>query len=157
MIRRSRLLTLLLALVLSAPAVYLYAQTAATSVQHSPAHIDSAARVDTSATSAATITLTPNGGELVYIYEIDVQNCAGSAAVTAAAQTSITTTNLTGTPAWMMGSGTTAGACTQVFSGTYPTGLKAQAVGTAVTFVLPTFATNQTIRLNVAWRSAPIQ
>jgi hypothetical protein len=39
----------------------------------------------------------------------------------------------------------------------WPSGLKAQTPGTAVTFVLPTFATNQTVRVNVAWRSALVQ
>lgn len=134
----------------------LYAQQS-TSIQQTPARLDAAAQVQTSATSAATLTLTPNGGEVVYVYEIDVQNCAGASAVTAAAPTTITTTNLTGSPNWTLGSGVTAGACAQNFSVSWPTGLKAQAVGTAVTFVLPTFATNQTVRLNVAWRSAPVQ
>lgn len=147
------ILTLAVLLALAAPAA---AQVSA--VQQTPARLDSASQIATSATSAATITLTPNGGnEAVYVYELDVQNCAGASAVTAAAQTSITTTNLTGSPSWQLGSGTTAGACAQVFSIAWPTGLKAQAPGTAVTFVLPTFATNQTVRLNVAWRSAPIQ
>lgn len=147
---------LILAAVLVAFATPLHAQTA-TPVQQASARLDAAAQVATSATGSATLTLTPNGGESVYVYEIDVQNCAGGTAVTAAAQTSITTTNLTGAPSWQLGSGTTAGACAQVFSVAYPTGLKAQAAGTAVTFVLPAFATNQTVRLNVAWRSAPIQ
>lgn len=129
----------------------------ATPVQQVAARLDSATQVGTSATSAATITLTPNGGEAVYVYEIDVNNCAGASAVTAAAPTTITTTNLTGSPNWTLGSGVTAGACAQAFSVSYPGGLKATAPGTAVTFVLPTFATNQTVRVNVAWRSAPVQ
>jgi hypothetical protein len=125
-------------------------------VQHTAAHLDSAAQVASSATSAATFTLTPNGGENVYVYEIDVQNCAGGSAVAAAAVTTITTTNLTGSPVWTMGSGTTAGLVrADIFVLSFPTGLKSSAPGTPVTFVLPTFATNQTIRLNVAWRSAP--
>lgn len=155
-IRRINLFLLAAVLTVSSVAL-LRAQTNSTPVQQSSARLDSAAQVTTSATSAATLTLTPNGGEVVYIYEIDVQNCAGASAVTAAAQTSITTTNLTGTPSFQLGSGTTAGACAQNVSMQYPTGLKATAVGTAVTFVLPTFATNQTVRLNVAWRSAPVQ
>jgi hypothetical protein len=132
-----------------------FAQTA--QVQQVPAHLDAATQVATSATSAATVTLTPNGGESVVIYELDVQNCANGSAVAAAAQTNITTTNLTGSPSYLIGSGTTAGACAQIFTLNWPTGLRAQAPGTAVTFVMPTFATNQTVRLNVAWRSAPIQ
>lgn len=139
---------------LAALSATLYAQ--ATLVQQQPAHLDAAAQVATSATGSATLTLTPNGGEIVYIYEIDIQNCAGTA-VTAAAQTSISTTNISGLPSFQLGSGTTTGACAQIWSIAYPTGLKAQAPGTAVTFVMPAFATNQTVRLNVAWRSAPLQ
>jgi hypothetical protein len=152
-----RLKTLFLSTILTLTTASAVFAQASTLVQQAPARLDAAAQVATSATSAATITLTPNGGETVYVYELDVQNCAGSAAVTAAAVTSITTTNLTGAPSWTLGSGTTAGACAQNFSLQWPTGLKAQAPGTAVTFVLPTFATNQTVRVNVAWRSAPIQ
>lgn len=129
----------------------------ASPVQQIPAHLDAAAQIATSASTGATLTLTPNGGEIVYVYELDITNCAGASAVSAAATTAVTTTNLTGAPQFLIGSGTTAGACAQTFSVEYPTGLKAQAPGTAVTFVLPAFATNQTIRLNVAWRSAPVQ
>ena len=130
-------------------------------VQQAPARLDAAAQVSTSATTGATITLTPNANESVYIYEIDINNCAGATAVTPAAVTTITTTGLAGSPAWTMGSGTTtavaggAGACAQTLVLVYPTGLKSNAAGTAVTFVLPTFAGNQTIRVNVAWRTAP--
>jgi hypothetical protein len=127
----------------------------ATIVQQSSQRQDAATTMSTSATSAATITLTPNAGESVYVYAIDIANCAGGTAVTAAAVTSITTTNITGSPAWTIGSGVTAGQCTQSFGVNYATGVKSTTPGTNVTFVLPTFATNQTIRLNVAWRSAP--
>lgn len=143
----------LLALAAQAPT---YAQQAqpATPVQQTATHVDSATQVTTSATSAATLTLTPNSGESVYIHTIDISNCAGTSAA-AAAVTTITTTNITGSPAWTMGSGATAGLCTQAFSIQYPFGVKSATPGTAVTFVLPTFATQQTIRLNVSWRSAP--
>ncbi len=126
-----------------------------TTVQQSPSKLDAANQASTSAATGATITITPNGSESVYIFEIDIQNCAGGTAVTAANPTSVTTTNLTGSPIWTIGSGVTAGLCTQSFSVSYPTGLKSQTPGTAVTFVLPTFATNQTVRVNVVWRSAP--
>ncbi len=106
----------------------------------------------TNAASASTTTLTPVSGQYAYIYSIHIDNCAGATAVTAAGVTTITTTNLPGSPIWTLGSGTTAGACAQSFSETYPSGLKALATG-AVTFVLPTFATNQTIRLNIMWAS----
>lgn len=110
----------------------------------------------TSATSAATITLTPNLlTDSVYLYEVDIQNCAGASAVTAAAVTTITTTNVTGGLAFTVGSGVAAGLCQPLQSFAPPTGLKAQAPGVPVTIVLPAFATNQTLRVNVAYRSAP--
>jgi len=131
----------------------LYAQ-GPTSVQHTAQRLDAATTVSSSVTSAATITLTPSASQNVYIYEMDIQNCAGTTAVTAAAVTTITSTNLPGSPAWTMGSGTTAGTCVQSLVMQFPTGLKSIVPGTAVTVVLPTFATNQTIRVNVAWASA---
>lgn len=124
-------------------------------VQHSKTHIDAATQMSTSATSAATITLTPNGREYVYIYSITISNCAGAAAVTAAAVTTLTTTNLSGSPAWTIGSGATAGLCQPVIQELFPNTLSAQTPGSAVTLVLPTFATNQTLRVNVSWYSGP--
>lgn len=112
---------------------------------------DAADRTATSATSAATISLVPNTGQTVTIYEIDIVNCAGASAVTAAAPTTITTTNITGALAFTVGSGVTAGVCTERVI-TYPTGLLGSAPG-VVTLVLPTFASNQTIRVNVAYKS----
>lgn len=115
---------------------------------------DSCDQTGTSVTSAATITLTPSGGQYVYICGLDIYNAAGSSAVTAAAVTTMTTTNLSGSPAYTVASGVTAGLSTnQMIS--IPGALKAQAPGTAVTFVLPTFATNQSIRVNVYWKSRP--
>lgn len=110
----------------------------------------------TSATSAATISLAPAlPTDSIYLYEVDIQNCAGASAVTAAAPTTITTTNVTGGLAFTVGSGVAAGLCQPLQSFAPPTGLKAQAPGLPVTIVLPAFATNQTIRVNVAYRSAP--
>jgi hypothetical protein len=130
-------------------------QTAAQQVVQTRIQTQAATRIDTSAASATTITMVPERNESVYIAAIDFSNCAGASAVTAAAPTTITTTNLLGAPAWQMGSGVTAGLCTQTFSVTYPNELKAQAANLPVTVILPTFATNQTIRVSVAWRSAP--
>lgn len=144
------------ALIVAALAYQVHAQNTigATLIQQAAARMDAATTVSTSATSAATITLTPSAGECVYVHEVDIANCAGASAVTAAAVTTITTTNLNGTPAFTLGSGVAAGLCQPAPNPIYPMGLKAQTAGTNVTFVLPTFATNQTIRVNVAWRSA---
>lgn len=145
--RRRKLFTKRLLACFLLLACVLFAQ-APTTTQQSATTLDSATRVDTAVT-ATTITITPPAGQFVYISEIDIQNCAGASAVTAAAVTTVTTTNITGSPAWTVGSGVAAGLCTnQVI--TYPKGLKSTTAGTATTFVLPTFATNQTIRVNVA-------
>lgn len=116
---------------------------------------DAANNVATSATSAATLTLTPAAGQSVYLTGIDIQNCAGASAVVAAGVTSVTSTNLNGL-AYTVGSGVTAGLCQPIQAASFgPGGLKAATPGTAVTIVLPTFATNQTVRVNAYWYSAP--
>jgi hypothetical protein len=126
-----------------------------TLVNQSSTRYDAGTTCATSATSAATITFSAVSGQYFYITEIDFQNVVGATAVTAAAATSVTTTNITGSPAWTMASGTTAGSATQIFSVNYPTGLKSSAPGTATTIVLPTFATNQTIRVNACGYYGP--
>ena len=121
-----------------------------TNVQQSAQRLDAATTVGTSATSAATITITVPANQYFYLTGIDITNCAGASAVTAAAVTTITTTNFAGTtPAWTIGSGTTAGACQPTISPTFSVPLKSATPGTNVTVVLPTFATNQTVRVNV--------
>lgn len=120
-------------------------------VQQDSQLLDAAIGIKTSATTGATLTIPGVAGQFVYVQQVDVANCAGAAAVTAAAPTTITTTNLPGSLAWTVGSGVTAGQCQAFPSIVYPKGLKSLAAGTDVTIVLPTFATNQTIRLNVAY------
>lgn len=123
-------------------------------VQQSATKLDSAGFVQTNATSATAITITPPAGQYVYITALDIANCAGTA-VTAAAPTSITTTNLGGAT-WMIGSGSTAGLCQPSPSaGTYANPLKSAAPGTAVTITLPTFVTQQTVRSTVYYYFAP--
>jgi hypothetical protein len=118
---------------------------------------DAATATGHSHTSAATITLTPTTGQFVYISGIDITNCEGAVTVTVAAPTFITTTNLTGGPQYMVGSGpgTSPGVCSPAPTLEFTSPVKATAVTTAVTFVLPTFIANQTISLNVYWYSAP--
>jgi hypothetical protein len=128
---------------------------AATPTQSSPSRLDASQLVATSATSAATLTITPPSGQYVYINGVEVQNCAGGTAVTAAAPTTVTTTNLGGV-AWTIGSGVTAGLCQpSPMSAGWAAPLKSAAPGTAVTIVLPTFATNQTIRVSAYYYFAP--
>jgi hypothetical protein len=122
-------------------------------VQQTATHLDAAQGYATANTTAAVITLTPQIGS-IYISNIHISNCVGGTAVTAANPTSITSTNLAGLT-YQMGSGVTAGTCTQEVSDNFgPGGFKALAPG-AVTITLPTFATNQTIRVGVSYWSAP--
>lgn len=125
------------------------------SVQQIPTKADAATVAGSSAGSAATITIAAVGNMYFYLTGIDITNCAGASAVTAAAVTSLTTTNIAGSPAWTIGSGTTAGSCQPTIALSWPTALKSAVPGTATTFVLPTFATNQTIRVNVYGYYAP--
>ncbi len=129
--------------------------TAQTLVQQSASDLRSATTVGTSKTSAATITIAAVNGQYFYLTGIDIVNCAGASAVTAAAPTDVTSTNLN-SAAWTVGSGATAGLCQPAsYSNFGPAGLKAAAPGTATTFVLPTFATNQVVRVSVYGYYAP--
>jgi hypothetical protein len=105
--------------------------------------------------SATTLTISPPAGQFVYVCEIDYQNCEGTA-VTAAAPTHITSTGLGAgiTPDFLVGSGpATAGTCSQAVNIAYPVGgFKSNTAGANVTFITPTFITNQVVRLNVLYR-----
>jgi hypothetical protein len=117
-------------------------------VQQTSQRLDAATVVGTSKTSAATITIPAVSGQFFYLTGVDISNCA-TTTVTPAAPTDISTTNLGGA-VWTVGSGATAGLCqTQSVSNLGPAGLKSALSGTAVTVVLPTFATNQVIRVSV--------
>lgn len=110
--------------------------------------------LSTTSSSATTLTLTPAANEFVHIAAVTVDNCAGASAVTAAAPTFVTSTNLNGFTV-MVGSGVTAGLCqptSQLMLGDSP--LRAAAAG-AATVVTPTFKTNQTVTVSVYWYSAP--
>lgn len=129
--------------------------TAATRVQHSSQHLDWAQAAGHSHTTAATITLTPGTGQYVYVTGLDISNCEGSTTVTVANPTYITTTNLTGSPQYQIGSGpgTAPGVCSPASSFAFSTPLRSTTAGTAVTFILPTFITNQTVSVNVYFYS----
>jgi non-ribosomal peptide synthetase component E (peptide arylation enzyme) len=147
-----------LGVLLAGLAVTAQAQQAAqapnvTQVQQSASKQDVATFEFTSASTGATISIPAQSNQSIYITRVRIENCAGASAVTAAAVTTVTTTNLGGpgaTPVYTLGSGTTAGQCQGEIIDTYPTGLKNTVSGTAVTYVLPTFATNQTVRVSVS-------
>jgi hypothetical protein len=120
------------------------------------AKAQTALQAGTSVATGGTITFTPPSGQYFYTTSVDITNCAGASAVTAAAVTTVTTTNVPGAIAWTVGSGVAAGLCQPtVYQNFGPGGLKSSAAGTATVFTLPTFATNQTIRMNVYGYFAP--
>lgn len=123
-------------------------------VQQSPTRFDAATTVGTSKTSAATITIAAVNGQYFYLTGIDISNCA-TTTVTPAAPTDVTTTNLNGA-VWTVGSGATSGLCQAANISSFgPAGLKSALPGTATTVVLPTFATNQVVRVSVYGYYAP--
>lgn len=139
---------LLLGYTFLAPDLALAQSTNIVGVQAQPSHLDAAQLVASSATTATTLTLTPPAGQSVYVTNIEITNCASATAVTAAAPTTVSTTNLGGA-AWTLGSGVTAGLCQpSPINGPFPLALKSATPGVAVTIVLPTFATNQIIRVS---------
>lgn len=125
--------------------------TTATRVQQSPQRLDAALAAQHSHTSAATVTLAAPPGQFIYVTGIDISNCEGATTVTVANPTYITTTGLNGSPQYQVGSGpgTAPGVCSPMSVISFSTPLKSQTAGTNVTFVLPTFITNQTVSLNV--------
>jgi hypothetical protein len=135
------------------------AQQASAPVQQNATHLDAATLYATSGATGGTLTFQPPGSLSFYLTAIDITNCAGASAVTAAGVTTVTTTNFgnssTAGPIWTVGSGTTAGSCQPTISVSYPGGLKSNTPGLAATIVLPTFATNQTVRVNAYGYYAP--
>lgn len=127
---------------------------ATSSVQQSPTVLTAATNTQHSHTSAATITLTAAGSQSIYITGIDITNCAGTT-VTAATPLFITTTGLTGSPQYMVGTNGTAGMCNPATMIAFGHPLKSQTPGTNVTLVLPTFTTQQTVSVNVYYYLAP--
>lgn len=141
-------------LVLLSLAGLLYAQStgdvSATKIQHSSQHLDWAQAAAYSRTSAATITITAAPNQFIYVTGLDISNCQGTAIAAAAAPTYVTTTGLTGSPQYQIGSGpVAAGTCSPTSTFAFAVPLKSTSAGTNVTFVLPTFITNQVVSVNV--------
>jgi hypothetical protein len=149
---------LFVALLVALGAVPSFAQTAqATRIQQDPQVLTAATNVQHSHTSAATMTLTANGSNYVYVTGFDISNCEGATTVTVANPTYVTTTGITGSPQYQVGSGpgTAPGVCSPVSSVNFAYPVKSSTPGTNVTFVLPTFATNQTVSINVYYYLSP--
>jgi hypothetical protein len=124
------------------------AQTAAlpggvTAVQQSAARADAAA-FDNTTTAAnctttqvsianGTITITPPAGNFVYLGSVTAQVANNSTGAASAA--ALSTTNLTGAPAWLVNEQAAAAVVAEQVNQVFPTGLKSTAPGTAVTIV----------------------
>jgi len=103
-----------------------------------------------------TVTLTPSAGNYVYVTGVYI---SGLANATGATSTTVwSSTNLTGSPAWLTPTTATAAAnpsgLIQV-SEMYPTGLKSTAPGTAVTIVPQATTASAFMCPRVAWFQAP--
>lgn len=145
---RSLLGLLVAALLIAEPAL------AQAPVQQVPTRLDAATNTSTANTTGAVITITPPGGNYVYVTGVDITNCAGASAVTGATPTTLSSTNLNGAT-WTIGSGATAGLCQPVPASLAALPLKSAAPGTNVTITLPAFATNQTVRVTAYYYFAP--
>lgn len=124
------------------------AQTAAlpggaTSVQKTSARADAASFANgmtagnctTTQVSTAngTVTITPPAGNFVYLASFTAQVANNSTGAVSAA--ALSTTNLTGSPAWLVSEQAAAQASTEEVNTVWPTGLKSTVAGTAVTIV----------------------
>lgn len=128
-------------------------------VQPSATKLDAATAVCTFAASPVavnqqeTVTCTPPGGQFVYITGISFDVCTNGTG-SAANQVTWTTTNLTGAPVFSFSIAATASIC-QHWSEPLTTPLKSTAAGTAVTFVSPAAATNNSYHARVYAYFAP--
>lgn len=146
---------LLAALLLLAPAGGWAQSVPGTLTQQSPTLLDACTSTVNSATSGATLTITPPAGQSVYLCAVTYENCAGASAVTPTNPASITTTNLSGSPRWFVGTGAAAGLCQPSPAIVLPRTLKSTVPGTPVTIILPAFAGTQIINFTAWYYTAP--
>lgn len=100
-----------------------------------------------------TIAAPATSGQSVYVYEVDVQYCVGTALGAVVNPTNTTTTNLGGLQ-WAITLPTTANTCyNSVY--TYPTGAKAAAASASVTIVGIAGTANLTQNINACFNYAP--
>lgn len=127
------------------------AQTAAlpggvTAVQQSAARADAAAfnnsptftncTTTQASTANLTITVTPPAGNYVYLSSLTAQQGSNATGAAAASVAALSSTNLTGAPAWLLDTNTGSQSIgAEVINQVWPTGLKSTAPGTAVTIV----------------------
>lgn len=117
-----------------------------TAVQQSSARADAASfdagttytNCTTTQVSAAnlTITITPPAGNYVYLASVTAEQGSNATGAAAASVAALSTTNLTGAPAWLLDTNTgSQSISSQVVNQVFPTGLKSTSAGTNVTIV----------------------
>lgn len=150
------LLFVLLAVSLVSPA---YAQNAnnPAAVQQTAQMLNAATKVSVgqaAAGSQSTATMTPSGGNSVYITSIDLEGCSTGSATTATPNVNFTSTNITGSPVWSLSFPTTANTCQFLPSSAFATPLKSTTPGTAVTIVSPAGLAQMQYTAIVYWYEA---
>jgi hypothetical protein len=128
-----------------------------TIVQQSPTMLNAATKFCTTTAvinSQVTCTMTPSGGNSVYISSIDLMVCQNA---TSGANTNLTftTTNITGSPVFAESLPATANTCTPQHTIVLPTPLKSSTQGTAVTIVSPAAQAQTAFTITVSWYEAP--
>lgn len=121
--------------------------TGATLVQQSAVHQDVAtfmAQTNGAVNTNATTTIPAQPGQYININFLQITVCTNGTG-TAQNQVSFTSTNLPGTPSFVYSVAATASICQHVFDG--PVNWKALIPGTAVTFVPPAAATNNSYQV----------
>jgi hypothetical protein len=129
-----------------------------TLVQQSATQLNAATKFcTTTATvnSQVTCTMTPSGGNSVYLTSLDLAACQSNTGGTAISNATFTSTNITGSPVWQISLVTTANTCSPVHTIVLPTPLKASTPGTAVTIVSPAANTQVAFTITASWYEAP--
>lgn len=111
----------------------------------------------TTATSAqATLTVTPPGGQYVYMCGFSFDVCVGATAGTAQNNVTFTSTNIVGLPTWQYSYAAAIDTCVSPPIRDFPpTPLKSAAPGTAVVITSPATDTNVTYTIRVPYYFAP--
>jgi hypothetical protein len=128
-----------------------------TLVQQSPTQLNASTKFCTTTAvvaSQVTCTMTPSGGNSVYLTSLDLMVCQNGTA-TANTNLTFTSTNLTGSPVWQESLAATANLCAPQHTIILPTPLKASTPGTAVTIVSPASQTNTAFTITASWYEAP--
>lgn len=133
------------------------AQQGPTLIQQSATMLNAASKFCTTTAvinSQVTCTMTPSGGNSVYITSIDLMVCQ-NATSTINTNLTFTTTNITGSPIFQESLAATANLCTPVHTIVFPTGLKSSTQGVAATIVSPAATAQTAFTISASWYEAP--